>query len=101
MIRIELQVEVSYQVEARGADFIFNVHAAHTPHHTASSERLELSQPIESRVHVDPMTGTRYLRLRARPVRCGCTTPRRWIWPTTSPTRRNLPRCPFSGCRRR
>lgn len=44
MIRIELQVELSYQVDARGADFIFNVHAAHTPHQTVSSERLELSQ---------------------------------------------------------
>jgi hypothetical protein len=30
MIRIELDVELSYEIDERGADFVFNIHAAHT-----------------------------------------------------------------------
>ena len=67
MIRIELQVELSYEVDANGADFVFNVHAAHTASQTISAESLVLSQPVASQVHVDPSTGNRYMRLRALP----------------------------------
>jgi len=67
MIRIELKVELSYEVDSQGADFIFNVHAAHTPCQAISNERVLLSQPVESWIHVDPVTGTRYMRLRAMP----------------------------------
>jgi hypothetical protein len=35
MIRIELQVELSYEIDDRDADFVFNIHAAHT--HSSSS----------------------------------------------------------------
>ncbi len=67
MIRIEVQVELSYEVDAQGADFVFNIHAAHTASQTISAESLVLSQPVASQVHADPMTGNRYLRLRAMP----------------------------------
>ena len=67
MIRIELQVELSYEVDQHGADFIFNIHAAHTPSQTISAERLALSQPIESQIYTDPATGNRYMRLRTLP----------------------------------
>jgi hypothetical protein len=67
MIRIELKVELSYEVDSQGADFIFNVHAAHTPCQAISNERVALSQPVESWIHVDPVTGTRYMRLHAMP----------------------------------
>ena len=30
MIRIQLQIDLDYEVGEHGADFIFNVHAAHT-----------------------------------------------------------------------
>jgi hypothetical protein len=30
MIRLELQVDLNYQIDGYGADFLFNVHAAHT-----------------------------------------------------------------------
>jgi transglutaminase-like putative cysteine protease len=67
MIRIELHVELSYEIDEHGADFVFNIHAAHTPSQTISGEYLTLSQPIGARVHTDPVTGNRYMRLRALP----------------------------------
>ncbi|HEY6514308.1 MAG TPA: transglutaminase family protein [Burkholderiaceae bacterium] len=67
MIRIELQIDLQYEVDPHGADFVFNVHAAHTRCQTVIAERLWLSQPIESRMQTDPATGNRYLRLRALP----------------------------------
>ena len=65
MIRIELNIELNYLVDPQGADFVFNIHAAHTPHQTVSSEQLTISQPIAAQVQTDPTTGNRYMRLRA------------------------------------
>lgn len=67
MIRIELHVELTYEIDQNGADFVFNIHAAHTPRQTISSESLVLSQPITPQIHVDPVTGNRYMRLRGLP----------------------------------
>ncbi len=67
MIRIQLQVELSYEIDEHGADFVFNIHAAHTPSQTISAESLMLSQSIVPRIHTDPVTGNRYMRLRAMP----------------------------------
>jgi transglutaminase-like putative cysteine protease len=67
MIRIELQIDLHYEVDTQGADFIFNVHAAHTASQTVLAERLQLSQGVASWTHADPVTGNRYLRLRAQP----------------------------------
>jgi transglutaminase-like putative cysteine protease len=67
MIRIELQVELSYEVAEHGADFVFNIHAAHTECQRISSERLWINQPTEPQIHLDPLTGNRYMRLRAEP----------------------------------
>lgn len=67
MIRIELQIELNYQIDFQGADFVFNIHVAQTASQTVSNEVLSLSQPIEPHIHVDPLTGNRYMRLRAEP----------------------------------
>lgn len=67
MIRIELSIELNYQVDAMGADFIFNVHAARTPWQTVSHENLRVSQPVPLGDYTDPGSGNRYLRLRADP----------------------------------
>lgn len=67
MVRIELQVELNYLVDANGADFVFNIHAAHTPHQTVSAENLWLSQPLKPIVHTDPATASRFMRLHAEP----------------------------------
>jgi transglutaminase-like putative cysteine protease len=65
--RIELQVDLNYEVAAPGADFVFNVHAARTPSQSLSGERLVLSPAVESQTHTDPATGNRYLRVHAAP----------------------------------
>jgi transglutaminase-like putative cysteine protease len=67
MIRLELQVDLSYQVDQYGADFVFNIHAAHTRSQTIAAEKLVLSQPLTPRIDTDPATGNRYMRLRAEP----------------------------------
>ena len=67
MIRIELQIELNYQIDFQGADFVFNIHVAQTASPTVSEDVLSLSQPIEPHIHVDPLTGNRYMRLRAEP----------------------------------
>ena len=67
MIRIELQLELSYEVDEQGADFVFNIHAAHTRSQAISAESLLLSQSIVPQLHTDPVTGNRYMRLRAEP----------------------------------
>jgi len=67
MIRIELQVDLSYEIDEHGADFVLNIHAAHTPSQIISAENLVLSQAIVPQMHTDPATGNRYMRLRALP----------------------------------
>jgi transglutaminase-like putative cysteine protease len=67
MIRMQMQIELSYEVDAFGADFVFNIHAARTPSQVVSNESLVLSQPITPQIHTDPFTRNRYMRLRALP----------------------------------
>lgn len=67
MIRIELHIELTYEIDSGGADFVFNIHAAHTARQTISSESLVLSQPVTPQIHTDPVTGNRYMRLRGLP----------------------------------
>lgn len=65
--RIQLRVELGYEVAAPGADFLFNVHAAQTPSQSLSGESLALSQPAMAQMHTDPMTGNRCMRVHAEP----------------------------------
>ncbi len=65
MIRIELLVELNYQIDGGGADFVLNVHAAHTNCQTVSAEQFTLSQNVPLRVDRIAATGNRYVRLRA------------------------------------
>ncbi|MDP1933114.1 MAG: transglutaminase family protein [Gammaproteobacteria bacterium] len=67
MIRINLQLELNYQIDQHGADFIFNIHAAQTRHQLVSNENLYLSQPLTPHIHTDSSTGNRCMRLRALP----------------------------------
>ena len=67
MIRIQLQIDLDYEVGEHGADFIFNVHAAHTSSQAISSERLHISQAVATQLLTDPVSGNRHLRLRAEP----------------------------------
>ena len=67
VVRLHFSVELNYQVQAPGADFIFNVHAAHTRHQRVVDERLAVSQPLLTWQHTDPVTHTRTLRMKAGP----------------------------------
>jgi transglutaminase-like putative cysteine protease len=67
MIRFDLQVQLKYEVSAPGADFIFNIHPAHTPCQAVSAEKLQLSQDVPWEVQTDPRSGNRHLRLQAQP----------------------------------
>ena len=66
-VRIELQVELNYQVGDQGADFIFNVEAARTACQTVAAETLTISQSVPTQHSSDAVTGNRTLRLRALP----------------------------------
>lgn len=67
MIRIELQIELNYEIDGNGADFVFNVHAAHTPSQAISAESLTLNQAIPQRMNTAAITGNRNLYVRAQP----------------------------------
>jgi transglutaminase-like putative cysteine protease len=73
MVRLKLSLELNYDIGEHGGDFIFNVHAAHTPCQVVVAEQLSISQPLPAEVHTDPGTRNRYLRTRAAagPLRIG------------------------------
>jgi transglutaminase-like putative cysteine protease len=65
MVRMSLQIDLKYLVESNQADFILNVHAAHTSNQRVVSERLTLQPLLRSQLHTDPATQNRFLRLQA------------------------------------
>ena len=67
MIRLRIAVELDYDVGEHGGDFVFNIHAAHTPRQRVLAEALTLSQALQPVVETDPSTANRYLGLTARP----------------------------------
>lgn len=66
-VRLELDIELNYEIDQHGADFVFNIHAAHTPSQAIRNERLGINQNVPRQIHTDPATGNRYLRLRGEP----------------------------------
>ena len=62
---MRLSLALSFEVATPGSDFIFNLHAAHTPRQTVVDETLMVNQTVPRTVEADPMTGNRYLRLSA------------------------------------
>jgi len=65
MVRLQLSLQLDYQVIEPGCDFVFNIHAAHTGRQHVLTEQLSLSQNLPTRVDTDPATCNRYLRLTA------------------------------------
>jgi transglutaminase-like putative cysteine protease len=65
MLRLKFSIELNYEIDPSGCDFIFSIHAAKTLHQTVVSESLNVSQSLPSNVYTDPMTHTRFLRLKA------------------------------------
>ncbi len=77
MPRLKFSIELNYDIDAPGCDFIFSIHAAQTLHQTVVNELLEISQNLSFNLYTDPVTHTRFLRLKALPgpllVRYGAT----------------------------
>jgi transglutaminase-like putative cysteine protease len=67
MIRLRITLELDYGVAEPGCDFVFNIQATHTQRQRVVAESLSLSQPLQAPVEVDPVTGNRYLRIKAMP----------------------------------
>lgn len=68
MVRIHFSLCLQYQVRSSpGADFIFNIQAAHTRQQTVVREDLLVSQRVPLMSHTDPVTHSRLLRLSALP----------------------------------
>jgi transglutaminase-like putative cysteine protease len=65
MIRLEISLDLEYDVSEPGCDFIFNIHAAHTQRQRVLNESLTLSQSLPWRVETEPQTLNRYLRVHA------------------------------------
>lgn len=65
MVRIELSILLSYEISSPGADFVFNIHAAHTRCQSVHAEQLRISQALVPQVFTDEATHNRYLRLSA------------------------------------
>jgi transglutaminase-like putative cysteine protease len=68
MVRLELDLALAYDIrDSRGADFVFNIHAAQTAQQTVRDERLTFSQPLVPEIQTDAATATRLMRLHAAP----------------------------------
>jgi transglutaminase-like putative cysteine protease len=67
MVRLAFSISLRYDVGPPGADFVFNLQAAHTPQQTVVAEELHVSPPLTLRTHTDPATRARILQLSAPP----------------------------------
>ncbi|MFT5533478.1 MAG: transglutaminase-like putative cysteine protease [Candidatus Paceibacteria bacterium] len=65
MIRLNFSIELNYDIYDNASDFIFNIHAATTPHQNVVREQLHVSQDVPFSLFTPPETGSRYLRLQA------------------------------------
>lgn len=65
MVRLKFSIELNYYISASGSDFVFNIHAAHTPQQLVKTENLHISQKLVPDMYLDSATDTRFLRLKA------------------------------------
>ena len=64
-VRIQLSIQLSYDIAPPGGDFVFNLHCAQTRNQTLVDEHLQLSQPVAGSLYLDAVTANRYFRLHA------------------------------------
>lgn len=65
MVRLNVRIALAYQVQAPGADFIFNIQAAYTPLQKVVTEQLVISPMGDCEQGIDGATQNRSLRLHA------------------------------------
>lgn len=67
MVRIQFAIDLQYELNYPGADFVFNIHAAQTASQSIISENLVVSQQVPTVIQSAPATHARFLRLTAAP----------------------------------
>jgi transglutaminase-like putative cysteine protease len=67
MVRIQFAIDLHYELNYPGADFVFNIHAAQTSSQAIISENLVVSQQVPTVIQTAPATHARFLRLTAAP----------------------------------
>lgn len=67
MVRLNVRIALAYQVQAQGADFIFNIQAANTPLQKVSAEQLVINPMGSCEQGTDGVSHNRTLRLHALP----------------------------------
>jgi len=65
LVRLKFFIQLKYEIDQLGCDFIFSIHAAQTRHQLLVSESLGISQGLPYNLHTDPVTHTRFMRLHA------------------------------------
>lgn len=65
MIRIAISIQLNYEIDPPGSDFIFNIHAAITPQQLLISEQLHVSQNVDVAINCAPLNHNRVMRLSA------------------------------------
>ena len=65
LLRLQFTIELFYEIDPPGCDFIFSIHAAQTRHQTVVAEELTVSQNLQRSMYTDPITNTRFLRMQA------------------------------------
>lgn len=65
MLRLKFSIELNYEIDQPGCDFVFSIHAAQTAYQIVVDESLTISQNLASSMYTDPITHTRFLRLKA------------------------------------
>jgi transglutaminase-like putative cysteine protease len=63
MVRIQFAIDLDYTLNSPGADFVFNIHAAHTASQRIVSESLLLAPQLVPAIETEPHTAARFLRL--------------------------------------
>ena len=67
MIRLEFSINLNYEIDSPGSDFIFIIQASQTNHQLIVSESLSVNQDIPLASYIDKRTHLRLLRLRGMP----------------------------------
>ena len=67
MIRLNLSVDLKYEIAGQASDFIFSIHAAQTAHQQIVAESLDIKPALNPVVYPNPIDGTRFMRLKAGP----------------------------------
>lgn len=67
MIRLNLAIDLRYEIFNRASDLVFNIHAARTAQQSVVTEDLAISPQAQPYIYLGPTAGAQFLRIRAEP----------------------------------